>query len=68
MTFLSIKILKAAQLKFQTKQGHVKNAIASKQVFIVYSNSLAFSLQISLINFKCFLKQSVDSGELFSFG
>ena len=55
--FLLIKTLKTARLKFQIKQSHAKeNASIFKQIFIIYLNSPEFSLQTSLIIFKCFLK------------
>ena len=45
-----------------------RNAGVFKRIFIyVYLNTLAFSSQFSLIVFKCFLKQWIDSDESFIF-
>ena len=41
---------------FQKFEQYSPYPLHYKQIFIIYLNSLAFSSQISLIIFKCFLK------------
>ena len=54
VTFLSIKILKNCVIKTLKQNRDKKNAGKFKQSFIIYLNSLALSIQISLTVFKCF--------------
>ena len=52
----------------QKKSKENANELNKRSIFIAYSNSLAFSLQISLITFICFLKKYKDNEEFFILG
>ena len=60
------EILLIALLKKKSKEN--ANELNKRSIFIAYSNSLAFSLQISLITFICFLKKYKDNEEFFILG